>query len=107
MTRLVKIALASALFLGIFSTPVFADVVKGQKLFIKKMKKSCEMTGADFAAKHSQDEWEALKENGKFEDEIIKICPNIKEGDIKDSWQIHIYEFSYEYANDSGNVPSC
>ncbi len=107
MTKLVKIALTSVLVLGISTTIASASAVKGQKLFVKKMKKACEMTGAKFAAFHSQDEWENLKESGKFENEIIKICPNIKKGDIKESWQGHIYEFSYEFANDSGNVPSC
>ena len=107
MTKLVKIALASALVLGVATTTASADVVKGQKLFSKKLKKACEMTGAKFAAKHSQDEWETIKEEGKFEAEIIKICPKVKAGFIKESWQGHIYDFSYEYANDSGNVPSC
>ena len=52
-------------------------------------------------------EWEEIMENGKFEDEIIKICPKVKKGKIKPKLQKHIYDFSYEYANDSGNVPSC
>lgn len=107
MNQLVKIALASALVLGVATTTASADAVKGQKLFSKKMKKACGITGAKFAAKHSQDEWEAFKEAGTFEDEIIKICPSIKKGAVKKSWQGHIYDFSYEYANDSGNVPSC
>lgn len=107
MTRLIKMALAATLVLGIATTTASADPVKGQKLFSKKLKKACGMTGAKFAAKHSQDEWEEIMEAGKFEDEIIKICPKIKEGYIKQKWQKHIYDFSYEYANDSGNVPSC
>lgn len=107
MTRLLKIAMASALLLGIAGTTASADVVKGQKLFSKKLKKSCGMTGAKFAAKHSQDEWEAIKEAGKFEEEIIKLCPKVEKGKVKEKWQSHIYDFSYEYANDSGNVPSC
>ena len=107
MTKLLKIALASALVLGVASTTASADAVKGQKLFVKKFKKPCGFTGAKFAAKHSQDEWESIMEAGKFKDEMMKLCPDIKEGSIKDSWVPHIYDFSYEYANDSGNVPSC
>ena len=107
MTKFVKIALASALILGVSATTASADAVKGQKLFIKKFKKPCGFNGAKFASKHSQDEWEAIMEKGAFKDEMMKICPNIKEGAIKDSWIQHIYDFSYEYANDSGNVPSC
>ncbi len=107
MTKLLKIVLASSLALGIATTAVSADPVKGQKLFSKKMKKACGITGAKFAAKHSQDEWQSIMESGKFEAEIMTICPKLKEGSIKESWQKHIFDFSYEYANDSGNVPSC
>lgn len=107
MTKLLKIVLAGALTFGVATTVANADAVKGQKLFQKKLKDACGMTGAKFAAKHSQAEWEDIYNNGKFEAEIIKICPNVKEGDVKESWQEHIYNFSYDYANDSGNVPSC
>lgn len=107
MTRLLKIAMASALLLTLAGTTASADVVKGQKLFSKKLKKACGMTGAKFAAQHSQDEWQAIKESGKFEEEIMKICPSVEKGKVKEKWQNHIYDFSYEYANDSGNVPSC
>jgi hypothetical protein len=107
MKGLLKIALAVALMLGISATTASADASKGQKLYSKKLKKACGMSGAKFAAKHSQDEWEEIMENGNFEDEIIKICPKVKKGKIKPKLQKHIYDFSYEYANDSGNVPSC
>ena len=91
----------------IASSTLSADAVKGQKLFSKLLKEPCGMTGAKFAAKHSQEEWKALKEAGKFEEEIIKICPSVKAGDIKESLQEHIIDFTIEFANDSGNVPAC
>jgi len=105
--KLFKIVMAGALVLGVSATILSADAVKGQKLFSKKLKKACGMTGAKFASKHSQDEWESIKEAGKFEEEIMKICPKVEKGKVKEKWQSHIYDFSYEYANDSGNVPSC
>jgi len=105
--KLFKIVMAGALVLGVSATTLSADAVKGQKLFSKKLKKACGMTGAKFASKHSQDEWESIKEAGKFEEEIMKICPKVEKGKVKEKWQSHIYDFSYEYANDSGNVPSC
>ena len=105
--KLLKIIMAGTLALGIASSTLSADAVKGQKLFSKLLKDPCGMTGAKFAAKHSQEEWKALKESGKFEEELIKICPNVKAGDIKDSLQEHIIDFTIEFANDSGNVPSC
>ncbi|XPV68316.1 MAG: cytochrome C [Halarcobacter sp.] len=107
MTKLLKTILAGALILTVAGTTASADAVKGQKLFIKKFKSSCGFNGAKFAAKHSQDEWETIMNDGKFKDELIKICPKVKPEDVKDKWIQHIYDFSYEYANDSGNVPSC
>jgi hypothetical protein len=105
--KLLKIILASSLLLGVVSTSLSADAVKGQKLFTKFLKGPCDMTGAKFAAKHSQEEWKQINEAGKFEAEVIKICPNVKAGDLSKSIQDNIIEFSIEFANDSGNVPSC
>lgn len=105
--KLLKIIMAGTLALGIASSTLSADAVKGQKLFSKLLKDPCGMTGAKFAAKHSQEEWKALKESGKFEEELIKICPSVKAGDVKESLQEHIIDFTIEFANDSGNVPAC
>lgn len=104
MTKVTKLLLATSLIFGVAAN---ADVEKGQKLFQKKLKQSCGFTGAKFASKHSQDEWEAIFEAGKFKDEIKKICPNAGDADMKDGYIQHYFDFSYEYANDSGNVPSC
>ena len=104
MNTMTKLAVATLLGMALFSTTASADVKKGQKLYMKKMKASCGFTGAKFAAKHTQDEWEAIKGAGKFGAEAAKICPGLK---LKDKYVPHIYDFSYEYASDSGNVPSC
>ncbi len=104
MTKITKLAVATLLGVAVFSTTASADVAKGQKLYMKKMKASCGFSGAKFAAKHTQDEWEAIKGAGKFADEAAKICPGVK---VKDKYVPHIYDFAYEYASDSGNVPSC
>ena len=100
-----KLILASMIGLGLLSTSVYADVAKGQKLYSKKLKKACNMTGAKMAAKHTQDGWEKIKQNGKLGEEIMKICPEVKE--VKEKYLPHYYDFFYEYASDSGNVPSC
>ena len=105
--KLLKIALASSLILGLSATAVFADATKGQKLFIKKYKSACGFAGDKFAAKHSQAEWESIMEAGKFKEELLKICPKVKEADVKDKYIQHLYDFSHKFANDSGNVPSC
>jgi len=106
MTKLLKVAMAGALILGVAATTASADPVKGQKIFIKKFKKGCGFNGAKFAAKHTQAEWEEIGVDG-LKGELMKQCPSLNEGKIKDKWMQHVYDFSYEYANDSGNVPSC
>ncbi|WP_200763699.1 cytochrome C [Nitrosophilus alvini] len=107
MRKIAGIILTAILMTGFVSTVAFADVAKGQKLYQKKLKKPCGMTGAKFAAMHTQDEWEEIKESGKFKEEIHKICPKVKPESIKEKWIQHLYDFVYEYASDSGNVPSC
>ena len=104
--KLLKLLVASSIALG-FSTSLMADAAKGQKFYIKLLKEPCGMDGAKFAVKHTQDEWKSIAESGKFEQEVIKLCPNVKAGDIKPNAQKEIIDFLIEYASDSGNVPSC
>jgi len=99
-----KIILA-AVVVGLLASQGNASVVKGQKLFSKKLKKPCELTGAKVAGKHTQNEWESLYNSEKLEDEIKTICPKVE--DLNDKYLPHLYEFFYEYGSDSGNVPSC
>nr|WP_321268491.1 cytochrome C [uncultured Sulfurimonas sp.] len=107
MNKLSKIIIASAVLLAVGTTVASADVAKGQKLYLKKLKSSCNMNGAKMASQHSQDEWESFKESGKLADELKKICPKAKDSALKDKYLEHYFDFFFEYANDSGNVPSC
>jgi len=104
MTKMTKIAVSALLGLAVLSTTASADVKKGQKLYMKKMKATCGFSGAKFAAKHTQDEWKAIQGAGKFAEEAEKLCPGVK---LKDKYVPDIYDFAYEFASDSGNVPSC
>ena len=92
----------AACFVG---TPAFADSGKGQKIFIKLMKKPCGFTGGEMAKKHTQAEWKAINDAGKLNEELLKQCPNAKP--LKDRYLPHVYDFLYNYASDSGNVPAC
>jgi len=105
MKKLLSILAAAGLMLALSTTAASADAVKGQKLYSKKLKGACGFTGAKMAAKHSQDEWEEINDSGKLADEIMKLCPNVKK--VKEKFLPHYYDFFKEYANDSGNVPSC
>jgi len=81
-----------------------ADVIKGQKVYTKRLRASCGINGGRFAAKHTQDEWDKIYKKGKMGDEISKICNGVK---LEKSLIPHIYDFVRKYASDSGNVPAC
>ena len=106
MKKLLTMIAAGFVVMSLTATSASAGAEKGQKIYSKIQKKACGFNGAKFAAKHSQDEWEEIKEGGKFADEIKKICPNANVDKIK-KYLDDLYDFAYEYANDSGNVPAC
>lgn len=111
MKKRTSLLLAAFVAMGMLTTSASADVAKGQKLYLKKLKTKCNMNGAKMAAQHTQDEWETFKDDGKLADELSKICPNgekiIQNDGFKEKILPHIYDFLYEYGSDSGNVPSC
>jgi len=100
-----------AILFGVFAffSSAQADVKKGQKLYLKACK-SCHGNGTKGAALHSQAEWKKLFENNaqgmvdahKGTKGEKKMSPKFFEKRGSD-----IFDFLYEYANDSGNVPSC
>ncbi len=81
------------------------SVERGRELFMHKIKKACGMNGIEFSAKHTQEEWEMIKNLCSFKHEAEKICPNLKE--MPEKWVYDLYEFTYEYARGSGKIPSC
>jgi len=80
------------------------DAIVGKNIFINKIRFYCGISNDEFAPTHTQDEWEAIAQAGKFKEEIFKICPKLKEI-YKDIWSADLYQFVYEYASDSGNIP--
>ena len=97
--------------IALSSSALQADVSKGQKLYLKKLKSKCGMNGAKMAATHTQGEWEELKEEKQLGNELIKQCPKAKKVISAEKFEQkvipHLYDFFYEYGSDSGNVPSC
>jgi len=81
--------------------------VEGQRIFKMKMRKSCRFSGHKFAHSHTQAQWEEFKEAGNFKGETKRLCPKLDIDAIRDSWWEDIYLFTYEYASDSGKIPSC
>ncbi|MBU1668735.1 hypothetical protein KKC13_09975 [bacterium] len=80
--------------------------LKGKNIFSKYLKKECETTAYKFAGNYAQEEWEEIAESGKFKETIFKECPNI-EKIYKENWSSDLYQFFYEHANDSENIPEC
>lgn len=113
MKKILALLLSVFVMVGMVSTFASADVVKGQKLFIKKMKKGTGMTGGDFAKKHTQSEWKELFANdgekfiSKYAAEFPKVEKLLNGKKFKTKYMKHISDFLINYASDSGNVPSC
>ncbi len=93
----------SIVLIVIGATSLSAEVAKGQRIYTKQLQKKCKnMSAGDFASKHSQDEWEEIYDAGTLSSEIKSICGN----SISEKLLPHIYDFAYEYANDSAKVPA-
>jgi len=86
------------------TTSLTAEVAKGQRIYTKQLQKKCKnMSASDFASKHSQDEWEEIYDAGALNSEIKSICGG---NSVREKLLPHIYDFAYEYANDSAKVPT-
>jgi hypothetical protein len=105
MKKLISLVSAAVLFVGLFAAIASADPGKGQKIFIKEMKPACGFDGGTMAKKHTQAEWKAIQEAGKLNEELLKQCP--KAQPLKENYIEHVFDFLYNYASDSGNVPAC
>jgi hypothetical protein len=82
------------------------DIEHGQKVFMKSLKGRCGVNGAKFALNHTQDEWDELFKQKKLNIEIDSLCGN-KKIDLNDDELNDLYSFFFNFASDSGNVPSC
>jgi len=111
MTTLGKLMISTLIGFGVLSTSVYADAAKGQRIYQKKLKEVCGMTGAVFAAKHTQMEWEEANDNGTLAETMTEACPGGKkffESDkFESKFKEHLYDFVHDFASDSGNIPSC
>ncbi len=112
MKNLIKTLLTATVLIGLLNVSAVADIKKGQKHYLKTFKSKFKMNGVKFATLHTQDEWRELFENNgegfirEFSErypKAQKLLSNPK------SWNKiqHVRDFAIEYANDSGNVPSC
>jgi hypothetical protein len=105
MVKLLSMILVAFISIGVVGTSAFADVNKGQKIFIKVMKGPCGFDGGTMAKKHTQAEWKAIQDAGKLNEELLKFCPGAEL--LKETYIEHVYDFLHNYGSDSGNVPAC
>ena len=110
--KITKILMAFAILFTLTSA-LHADATKGQKYYLKFLKRKTGINGAKFTIQHTQDEWKVLFANKakKFIDEYSKKYPKAKKflnkEKFKTRYSKHILDFCVEYAKDSGNIPSC
>lgn len=98
-----KLMAAALIALVTLGTTASADSAKGQKLYQKKYKSACGVSGAKMAGSHTQDEWSEMKEEGTLLEYLNGKCGN----KVQEKHLEHLYDFFYEFGSDSGNVPSC
>ena len=79
---------------------------KGEEIYKKQLKDVCETKKAELSEHYSQDEWEAFASEGKFENAIFEICPQIEPSYNKE-WSEDLYQFYYQHARDSEEIPEC
>ena len=72
--------------------------VEGDILYDEEMKKACQMSGREFAQKHSKDEWKSFAEKGKIGEAAKKICPDLA---FKNDWTPDLYEFVAKNAKEN------
>ena len=107
MKSLTKVAMAALIGLSVLSTNVYADAAKGQKIYQKKLLELCGKSGAVFAASHTQMEWETAKNDAKLAEMMEAECPAGKAVFEDKKFKDNLYDFVYDFASDSGNIPSC
>jgi len=107
MEKIIKITLSTLILISIASVSANASAIKGQKLYLKKLKYVCGMNGGAMASKYSTAQWEAINAKGEISQEIKRICPKVKDSALKEGFIPHYFDFFKEYSNDSGNIPAC
>ena len=105
----IKSVLVALLLSSAFVPTLSADIKKGQKAYLKQCKK-CHGNGTKGAAMKTLEEWTAafVDDNAGFK-AWHKDTKGEKYANGKKfkKYSEHLKDFLYEYASDSGNVPSC
>lgn len=103
MKRFFAIFTASLFCLSIFATNSFGYAGKGQRIFLKKLRVACGYNGFVMAKKHTQQEWLKIYESGKLNETMTSYCGDDARA-FKTSEEVHVKDFLYAFASDSGSV---
>ena len=57
LKKIIKLTIATILGISLSTTTISADVTQGQKLYVKKLKEKCGISGSAFAGKYTQNRW--------------------------------------------------
>lgn len=103
MKRLFVILLSIMIGSMLFSTQLFASAEgKGNRIYLKKLSKTCKMSGFKMAYQHTQEEWMKIYESGMLNEEMERLCPGARDFKTKD--EKYVSKFFYAFASDSGQV---
>ena len=110
MRVVLKVTVTALIGLSFLSSNLYADGMKGLKIYQQKLQKECGPSNT-FAGSHTQEEWKKAKENGKLTQMMLEQCPegaDFFESDrYKDNYIHDLYDFVYQFASDSIKIPAC
>jgi len=103
MKKLLTLIVISILGVSFLSTQSFASVDgKGNRIFLKKLRKTCGFNGFVMAKKHTQKEWQEIYKSGNLNAEMESFCPGAK--DFKEDEEMFVATFLHSFASDSGTI---
>ncbi len=103
MKKLFTIFIAIIVSVGFISTSLIASEGKGQRIFLKKLRKACGHNGFVMAKKHTQEEWTKIFKTGNLNRTMALYCTGAKTFKIAE--ERHVAEFLVAFASDSGQIP--
>ena len=107
MKDIIKAMLVMLVILGMGASTLNADADKGKRMYLKKLKNTCQMGGLEMATKHTQDEWKKIQEDGVIAAEIKKFCPTVSDKALKEKYLNDYADFFIKFAKGSGNEDAC
>ncbi|MBD3791341.1 MAG: hypothetical protein IE918_04205 [Campylobacterales bacterium] len=100
MKRWITTLSMALLIVAFFPSHSSASAALGKKIYKKKLHKACGFSSVKFARNHTQGEWEAIYEAGKFPQEAQAICPKLDLSALKSGIWNDLYLYVTKYALD-------